>query len=406
MGVCGAANGGSMNREPIGLYLHIPFCRSKCPYCDFCSYPRPSAEEMEAYTHELARRIRTAGDLYGGVFRKGEGTTFADGSRVAVDTVYFGGGTPTLLPSRCVTELFGAIREAFDVLSDAEITAEGNPAAADGETLAVWRSCGVNRLSLGAQSAQAEELRALGRLHRWEDVIRAVEDARGAGIGNINLDFMLGIPHQTPESLGDTLARALALEPQHLSAYTLMLEEGTPFHRRGRAALGLPADEETADEEANALWEQASATLRAAGYEHYEISNYARAGYRSRHNLHTWQCRDYLGLGVAAHSCMRGERFGQARDPKGFLRGEDITEFREVLTPGDREAEYIMLALRLSDGIDEGEFARRFGRDFWHSYGDACIPFIEGGFMIRENGRIRLSERGFPVSNAVIAALI
>ena len=146
--------------------------------------------------------------------------------------------------------------------------------------------------------------------------------------------------------------------------------------------------------------------LRGAGYEHYEISNYARPGYRSRHNLHTWQCRDYLGLGVAAHSCMRGERFGQARDLQGFLRGEDITEFREALSPSDREAETIMLALRLREGISEAEFAQRFGRDFWHIYGDACIPFIEGDFMRRDNGRVYLTERGFPVSNTILAKII
>ena len=397
-----------MNHQPIGLYLHIPFCRSKCPYCDFCSYPRPSNELMESYAHELARRIREAGKTYGetlpaSVSHIGEGTTFR---RVALDTVYFGGGTPTLLPSSCIRELFAAIREGFTILPDAEITVEGNPAAAGREALSVWRECGVNRLSLGSQSAQADELKALGRLHRWEDVEKTVADARAVGIENINLDFMLGIPHQTPASLADTLSRALALEPAHLSAYTLMLEEGTPFHRRGRAALGLPRDEEEADEQAVTLWEQACAILREAGYEHYEISNFARPGLRSRHNLHTWQCRDYLGLGVAAHSCMNGVRFGQSRDLDGFLRGEDITEFTEVLTPADRESEFIMLALRLSDGIEEAEFFRRFGKDFWYTYGEICIPYIEMGLMGREGGRVFLTERGFPVSNAVLAELI
>jgi oxygen-independent coproporphyrinogen-3 oxidase len=264
----------------------------------------------------------------------------------------------------------------------------------------------VNRLSLGSQSARPDELKALGRLHRWEDVEKTVADARAVGIENVNLDFMLGIPHQTPESLSDTLSRALALEPAHLSAYTLMLEEGTPFARRGRAALGLPQDEEEADEQAVTLWEQACAILRAAGYEHYEISNFARPGHRSRHNLHTWQYRDYLGLGVAAHSCMNGVRFGQSRDLDGFLRGEDITEFTEVLTPADREAEFIMLALRLSDGIDEEEFFRRFGKDFGHTYGERCIPYIDGGLMRREGGRVYLTEAGFPVSNAILAELI
>lgn len=392
-----------MKHQPIGLYLHIPFCRSKCPYCDFCSYPRPTAGVMEAYTHELARRILAAGEAYATEVHSDGGTT---PEKRPADTVYFGGGTPTLLPAACVEELFDAIRTAFDIQPDAEITVEGNPAAAGRETLAVWRSCGINRLSLGAQSAQTNELKALGRLHRWEDVVQTVTDARAVGIDNVNLDFMLGIPHQTPESLADTLTRALALEPQHMSAYTLMLEEGTPFHRRGRAGLGLPPSEDEADEQAVSLWEQASATLRAAGYEHYEISNYAKRGYRSRHNLHTWQCHDYLGLGVAAHSCMDGVRFGQSRDLEGFLAGKDIIEFTEVLTPADREAEYIMLALRLSDGIDESDFSSRFGKDFWHTYRDTCISYIDMGFMRREGGRVYLTERGFPVSNAILAEIL
>ena len=392
-----------MKKAPIGLYLHIPFCRSKCPYCDFCSFPRPSREMMEAYAHELARRIREAGDDYAEVLHTSEGTTSAPSE---VDTVYFGGGTPTLLPEGSIRELFDAIYAAFAVLPDAEITVEGNPAAASREALAVWRSCGVNRLSLGSQSAQPEELKALGRLHRWEDVEQTVSDARSLGIENVNLDFMLGIPHQTPETLADTLSRALALHPTHLSAYTLMLEEGTPFGRRGRAALGLPADEEEADDAAVSLWEQACGMLRRAGYEHYEISNFAREGFRSRHNLHTWQCRDYLGLGVAAHSCMDGVRFGNSRDVEAFLRGEDITEFTQVLTDEDREAEYVMLALRLSDGVDEGEFSTRFGHDFWHTYGDLCIPFMERGLMVRGGGRVSLTEAGFPVSNAILAELI
>ena len=380
-------------KEPFGLYLHIPFCRSKCPYCDFCSFPRPAAETMEAYTHELIRRIGEAGRSPAVAGR-------------SVDTVYFGGGTPTLLPADCVRALTAAVREAFRILPDAEITVECNPATADRAALAVWREGGVNRLSLGAQSAQTDELVALGRLHRWPDVERCVADARAVGIHNVNIDLMLGIPRQTPDTLSDTVSRVLALEPTHVSAYTLMLEEGTPFARRGRVALGLPADEDEADDRAVTMWEQTTSALTAAGYEHYEISNYARAGFRSRHNLHTWECRDYLGLGVAAHSCMAGVRFGQSRDLDAFLRGEDITEFSEILTEEDRLTEYVMLALRLSDGVDEATLAARFGESVARDLCERCEPFLQNGLMVREGDRLRLSERGFPVSNAVIAALI
>ena len=380
-------------KEPFGLYIHIPFCRSKCPYCDFCSFPRPKEETVTAYTREMIRRIGIAGRS-------------PEVAGRSVDTVYFGGGTPTRLPMDCVRALTHAVKDAFDVLPDAEITVECNPATADRAVLAAWWAGGVNRLSMGVQSAQDGELAALGRLHRRADAERCVADARAVGIENINLDLMLGIPHQTAASLADTLEWVLSLEPTHVSAYTLMLEEGTSFARRGRAALGLPADEDEADDRAVSMWEQATATLTAAGYEHYEISNYARAGFRSRHNLHTWQCRDYLGLGVAAHSCMAGVRFGQSRDIEAFLRGEDITEFRQILTRGDRVTEYIMLALRLSDGIDEADFAARFGEDFASVYGERCRPFLQNGLMAHGDGRFRLTERGFPVSNAVIAALV
>ncbi len=379
--------------DPFGLYIHIPFCRSKCPYCDFCSFPHPKAETMRAYTDELMRRIRAFG-------------ASPDVAGRQVDTVYFGGGTPTLLPGDCVSDLARTVRESFDILPDAEITVEGNPATIDRAGLALWQAGGVNRLSLGAQSAAEIELRALGRPYRWADVETCVADARAAGILNINLDFMLGIPHQTAESLDDTLSRALMLDPAHLSAYTLMLEEGTPFYRRGRAGLGLPVDEDEADDRAVSLWERATERLSAAGYEHYEISNYAKAGFRSRHNLHTWQCRDYLGIGVAAHSCLGGRRFGQSRNMEAFLRGEDITEFCDVLSAEDQRTEYVMLALRLSDGVDEAAFARRFGCTFQAVYGERCAPFLAGGLMERREGHIRLSERGFSVSNAILAEIL
>ncbi len=382
---------------PIGLYIHIPFCRSKCPYCDFCSFPRPDEATVAAYTDELCRRLRAWGARL---------CDHEAAERQSVDTVYFGGGTPTLLSVACVRRLTDAVHESFWVLPDAEITVEGNPAAAPRDVLAAYVAGGVNRLSLGAQSAQDEELHALGRLHRWVDVERTVADARAVGIANINLDFMLGIPHQTSDSLADTLAHALALSPDHLSAYTLMLEEGTPFHRRGRAALGLPADEDTADEEAVARWEQASAILRDAGYEHYEISNFARLGRRSRHNLHTWQCRDYLGIGLSAHSCLGGKRFGNSRDLTAFLRGEDVTDFCEYLTEADRREEHILLALRLSDGIDLADFAARHGDAACDSLRTAAAPYLCSGHMTLSNGRLALTERGMPVSNSIIAALI
>jgi oxygen-independent coproporphyrinogen-3 oxidase len=375
-----------MNQQAMGMYLHIPFCKSKCPYCDFCSMPRPDAELVETYVNELVRRMSAWGERCRGR---------------AVDTVYLGGGTPTLLTAPQAERIMRAIHDCFSVDSGAEVTVECNPATADREALAHWRELGVNRLSMGAQSAQRDELKALGRLHTWDDVCRTVEDARTVGIDNVNVDFMMGVPHQTLDTLADTLHRAIALDPDHLSAYCLILEEGTPYARRGADALGLPDEDTVAD-----MYDAASAIIREAGYEHYEISNYAKPGRRSRHNLHTWQAREYLGLGVAAHSYLNGERFGNSRDLSAFLRGEDITCERYALTPRERADEAMMLGLRLREGIDEKAFFDRFGIDLWERYGERCAPYLKQGMLIRESGRVRLCERGWMVSNTILADLL
>ena len=382
--------------EPVGLYLHIPFCRSKCPFCDFCSFPRPDAAMVEAYVDELIRRIRLSGAA----------EAAAAGGVQALDTVYIGGGTPTLLTPSQAARLMEAVHAAFFVLPDAEVTVEGNPAALTAEGLAAFRAGGVNRLSLGVQSANADELRALGRLHSFPDAVRAVETARAVGIGNISLDFMIGIPGQTPDSLRRTLEAALALEPEHLSAYCLSLEPGTPFGRRGRAGLGLPADEDEAAEQASALYELSARLLSAAGYEHYEISNYARPGMRSRHNLHTWQDKPYIGLGVGAYSYLHGVRFGQSRDLSAFLDGRDITVDRYIPDRREQMEEYIMLGLRLAEGISEADFRTRFGVDFWATRGAVCEPLLRAGLARRPDGRFALTESGWLVSNAILADLV
>ncbi len=376
----------SSHHDPIGLYLHIPFCRSKCPYCDFCSYPRPDADTVDAYVTELTRRMAAWGETCHGR---------------TVDTVYLGGGTPTLLSGTQAERLLTAVYRHFAIDPDAEVTVECNPGTAERGALSTWHSLRVNRISMGAQSAQPAELKALGRLHNWDDVCRTVGDARAVGIDNINVDFMIGIPHQTRESLADTLTRAVALFPDHLSAYCLQLEDGTPFARRGAAALSLPDDDEVA-----ARYVLAATRLKDAGYEHYEISNFAKAGKRSRHNTHTWQAREYLGLGVAAHSYLSGERFGNSRDLAAFLRGEDITAERNVLTPDEMADEAVMLGLRLKEGIDEAAFAARFGVDFDSRYGKQCDFFAARGLLTRTDGRTALTEAGWMVSNAVLAAIL
>lgn len=369
--------------EPIGLYLHIPFCRSKCVYCDFCSFPRPDEALMSAYVDELIRRMERA------PARDRE-----------VDTVYFGGGTPTLLPPLLVRKLTEAIHANFRILPDAEITVECNPTGEIDWT--PWVAGGINRVSMGVQSMQDAELHRLGRRHRAADVSRTVADVRRAGIRNVNLDVMLGIPEQTAASLEDTLEKMLALEPTHLSAYCLTVEEGTPLDRLlAEGRITIPDEEQTL-----ALYEQVCRTLASHGWEHYEISNFAKAGYCSLHNTHTWQYREYLGLGVAAHSFLDGERFGNSRDMDAFLRGEDIVIERNRPTGDEMISEYVMLALRLSDGLCEQDFLLRFGKSIDEVLDAPLDPFIQQGLMTHKNGRVALTEQGFAVSNAILSDIL
>ena len=374
------------SREPLGVYIHIPFCKSKCPYCDFCSYPHPSPDTLSAYVTRLIEAIRKEA---------------AKISHRPVDTVYFGGGTPTLLPPTDAKRLLDAVFAHFSVLDDAEITLECNPGTADLSLLSLWRKGGANRLSMGAQSAHTNELKALGRMHDWDDVCRTVALAKEAGFDNINLDFMMGIPHQTKESLLDTLQKAASLTPAHLSAYCLILEEDTPFGRKGATALGIPDDDGMAD-----LYEAAAAYLISLGYEHYEISNFALQGKRSRHNLHTWQGHEYLGLGIAAHGYVDGIRYANRRDLAAFLEGADILEEQFVISPEEAAEEAVMLGLRLSDGIDTDVITRKTGISFPAGFFTLCDRLEGEGLLTRHGSKIALTNKGFLLSNQIIGELI
>ena len=368
-----------------GLYIHIPFCKSKCHYCDFCSLAGTDSELIDRYTDELCRRKKEWK-------KRCNGRSF--------DTVYLGGGTPTLLNSCQAARIINTARECFDITSDAEITVECNPATASAERLADWRALGVNRISIGVQSAVDTELKLLGRIHKFSDAVDTVNEARAVGIDNINIDLMIGIPDQTRDSLEYTLARYLELNPNHISAYCLSIEEGTRFYEK-RESLNVADSDEVVQ-----MYETVSAILSANGYEHYEISNFAKSGFRSQHNTHTWQCREYLGLGVAAYSYFDGERFGNSRDIEAFLRGEDIVCESYRPDKSERMAEYVMLGLRLREGIDTREFERLFGVDFESVYGERCNKFVRSGQLVRENGRVFFTRDGWLLSNAVLSEIL
>ena len=317
-----------------------------------------------------------------------------------VDTVFLGGGTPTTLPAYLLKDLMGEIYKYYNVAPDAEITAECNPITGERELFARMRAAGINRLSIGLQSAHENELKALGRLHSFEIFAACFADARAAGFDNISVDVMSGIPHQTPESRQETLEKVIALGPEHISSYDLIIEAGTPFARK-RATLSLP-DEEAA----RRMYLEGIEFLSQKGYAQYEISNFAKLGYESRHNLKYWSCDEYLGFGVAAYSDFGGERFGNSRDIEAYIAGRDITEERGTPDQNERINEYVMLRFRLCEGLDVAAFESRFGISFEETYGKKLTPFLSAGLVRREGGRYFLSREGMLVSNTILSEIL
>ncbi len=369
----------------LGLYIHIPFCRSKCLYCDFCSFPRADGETLAAYVDALCRDLTARAEVC---------------RDYTVDTVYFGGGTPTLLPARLLCAILEAVYSHYRVAERAEISAECNPATGNQEGFAAMRKVGFNRLSIGLQSAHANELRALGRLHTFADFERTFGQAREAGFENISADVMSGIPQQTAESYLQTLERLCALRPEHISAYGLTVEEGTPFGRMGER-LVLPDEDE-----ARQMYFAGIACLARNGYAQYEISNFARVGYESRHNLKYWNCEEYLGFGPAAYSDFGGKRFGNSRDLAAYIRGEGIMCESEMPSQNDRMNEYVMLRMRLSQGICAKDFEARFGRSFDDTFGKRLKKYENGGFVRRTDGGFAFTPEGMYVSNAILSEIL
>jgi len=374
------------NKE-LSLYIHVPFCRRKCNYCDFCSFTDLSSDTLTRY----AERVREELKKYS--------AAVSDAGNYRVPTVYFGGGTPSLLAAEEYGRILDTIGDCFELCGNAEITLECNPATADGEYFQKIRGYGVNRLSLGLQSAVDKELLALGRIHSFEDFKRTYSAAREAGFDNISADLMYGIPNQTLESFERSLSELCALAPEHISSYLLKIEEGTAFWGKEQG-LSLP-DEDTQLE----MYLTLTNFLREKGYDKYEISNFARRGFESRHNSGYWQGREYIGIGVAAYSYFAGDRFGNSRDLGAFLRGEPIECERESLSAEDALFESIMLGMRMARGISLDEYAARSGADF-----DADFPsaarFERLGLLARADGRVFFTDRGFFLSNAVLSEFL
>ncbi len=368
-----------------GLYIHIPFCRSKCPYCDFYSMPR-NDDMIRKYCDALTDEIET-----GRRTRK-----FTVSSDMCFDTVYFGGGTPSVLSPFQLGDILDSARNNYNIASDSEITVECNPSTVDEEYFRILASYGVNRISLGLQSAVDSERRSLGRLADKDQVKKCLEYARKSGIYNISLDVMLGVPSQTLDSLTETTDFLTETDVPHISAYMLSIEEGTVFHKR-QNTLSLPDEDTVCD-----MYSLLSEKLNKVGFEHYEISNFAKNGFESKHNLKYWQCEEYLGLGPSAHSFVDGKRFYFERSTEDFINGQEAV-FDDL--GGDCE-EFLMLRLRLKKGISNDEYKCRFGCDIPRSVIKNARNFRKSGHLTICDGTISLTEKGMLISNYIISSLI
>jgi oxygen-independent coproporphyrinogen-3 oxidase len=367
-----------------GLYIHIPFCVRKCNYCDFCSFGA-DGDTVERYVRELICEI---------------GEYSSGGTRPRVNTVFFGGGTPSILTPDQFTRLMQSVRESFDILPNSEITVEMNPGTASYDTLALYKALGVNRISIGLQSIHENELKILGRIHNYDDFLYAYNTLRTLGFDNISVDIMYGIPEQTAQSLAATLDTVIALAPEHISAYGLIVEEGTPFFRM-RDSLALPSEDEECD-----MYLDITRRMRDAGYVHYEISNYAVAGRECRHNLKYWHNEEYYAVGLAAHSYVCGKRASATESLDEYFDSHGAKYKRILSDSGCDPFEYAMLALRLSEGLSLSEYTGLFGCDFLAGKDDTVKDAVRGGYLTVNGDRIALTESGFYISNYLISSLL
>ena len=374
---------GRQGKPALGLYIHIPFCKAKCAYCDFYSLAH-SEEKMDAYMAALLRHLEEVAPRAAGM---------------QVDTVYFGGGTPSYLGAARLCRILQTVLRRYDVARDAEITLEANPdSAGDWKELRKLRRAGFNRLSLGVQSTDDALLRRIGRVHTYEQVQQAVMAARKAKFTNLSLDLIYGLPGQTMEDWQRTLADAVALGPEHLSCYGLKLEEGTPLWQQ-RQTLTLPDDDAQAD-----MYLYTVAALGEMGYEQYEISNFAKSGKESRHNLKYWRMEEYAGFGPGAHSDFGGVRYGYVRDIDSYIAGRLVLSESETDSTLARDYEYVMLSLRTAAGIDRQTFEKRYRQRF-QPMETLFEQYEKAALASRTEGGWRLTPKGFLVSNSIIAAL-
>lgn len=405
----------------LELYVHIPFCVRKCDYCDFLSFPA-DARTQAAYVHALLAELAFYGERM---------------QDYLVTTVYLGGGTPSWLDGQQLFAIARRIRQCFCVAEDAEVSIECNPGTVTAEKLALYRAAGINRLSVGLQSCDNRELKLLGRIHTCEQFLHTYELAENAGFGNVNVDLISGLPFQTAEKFADTLRRVIGLAPHHVSVYTLMIEEGTPFYERYQsdAALqreGLPTRALPCEEEEYRIYKLTQRMLRDAGYGQYEISNYSRPGYACRHNIGYWTRENYLGAGLGAASLIDNVRYVNTADihmytelcrqpawlpPEAFdgcrgrcaegnWFGSSLHRSAEILSRSAQMSEFMFLGLRMTEGVAAADFERCFGVKAETVYGEVMAELEEKRLLSAAEGRIFLTDRGMDVANYCMARFL
>lgn len=377
-------------KKDLGLYLHVPFCVKKCNYCDFLS-KEATEEEKEAYVDALIKEIKS--------YKK-----FAGNYKVS--TVFVGGGTPSCLRAEQTKRIFDALYEIFEFVKHPEITTEMNPGTVDREKLEVYKACGINRLSIGMQSVKDENLKVLGRIHNFEQLLEAYQLAREAGFTNINLDLMSSLPSQTKEEWEEELQKTVELNPEHISAYQLIIEEGTPFYEKYDAHPELLPNEE----ESRAIYQTTKRILEANGYMQYEISNYAKPQKKCKHNLRYWERGEYLGIGLGSASLIQNMRMNNTREMSEYLEKSAVPkEMRkdvEFLENRQQIEEFMFLGLRKTYGVSKKEFHRAFGRELEDVYGQTLKKFIEEGMIKEKKDRIFLTEDGVLVSNQILSEFL
>ena len=384
-----------MRRKQIGLYIHIPFCKQKCSYCDFCSYAEKQ-NLISKYIKCLLQEIKEVGINNRADFENGKDDLFS------IKTIYIGGGTPSLIESKYIVQIMEEIKSNFELDENAEITIEVNPGTVTLEKLEDYNKAGINRLSIGLQSTHEHLLKEIGRIHTYLDFLDTYRFAREAGFENINVDLMIGLPNQTLAEVQDSIEEIVSMEPEHISVYSLILEESTPLFKKVEDGLELP-DEEL---ERKMYW-TVKQTLEANGYNHYEISNFAKQNYESKHNLDCWSQKEYIGFGVAAHSYTNGIRYSNIENLEQYIKNyeEDKTEENLIFhEKQDREAmqkEYMLLGLRKIDGVSIQEFKIKFVANPVFLYHDKLEKLVNEDLIEIDGDQIKLTNKGLDLANIV-----